>query len=237
MIRRALGVIPARGGSRRIPRKNLARLAGRPLLAWTIEAALASGVLDRVVVSTDDAEIATLARSLGAEVPFLRDELADDMSGVDAVTAATARRLAARGDVFDEVVQLLPTCPLRGAEHIRGAVGRFRDTATRAQASCFRFGWDNPWWAFELDVSGTGRFAFPGATEARSQDLPPLYGLTGAVWVATAETWIERDGFPLEECSWYELPWRASIDVDEPDDLALAEALLLLESRRLRRSA
>ncbi|HEY4348162.1 MAG TPA: acylneuraminate cytidylyltransferase family protein [Gaiellaceae bacterium] len=237
MTRRALGVIPARGGSRRIPRKNLALLGGRPLIAWTIEAALRSGVLDRVVVSTDDTEIANVARSLGADVPFLRDELADDMSGVDAVTVSVVRRLAETGDGYDEIVQLLPTSPLRGPEHVRGAVERFRETGSPAQASCFRFGWDNPWWAFELDDSGTHRFAFPGATDARSQDLPPLYGLTGAVWVATAESWRERNGFPIDDCTWYELPWRAAIDVDEPEDLDLADALLEVERRRLERSA
>jgi len=228
VTRRALGVIPARGGSQRISRKNIAPVAGKPLLAWTVDAALGSAVLDRVIVSTDDEEIAALARSLGADVPALREGLADHVAGADAVTAAVARRLAAEGDLYDDIVQLLPTCPLRNADHVRGAVMQFRASGTRAQASCFRFGWDNPWWALELDGSGGGRFVFPQATEERSQDLPPLYGLTGAVWVAASAAWIEHDGFPLDACSWFELPWRAAIDIDEPDDLELAAALLQL---------
>ena len=219
-------MIPARGGSRRIPRKNVALVASKPLLAWTVDAALGSGVFDRIVVSTDDEEIAALARSLGVDVPFLREGLADDVVGADAVTAAVARRLAAEGDNYDEVVQLLPTCPLRSADHIRRALAHFRKSGARAQASCFRFGWDNPWWALELDGSGGGRFVFPHATEARSQDLPPLHGLSGAVWVAAREVWLEQDGFPLQDCTWFELPWQASIDIDEPEDLELAAALL-----------
>lgn len=228
MTRRALGVIPARGGSQRIPGKNIAPVAGKPLLAWTVGAALGSGVLDRVIVSTDDEEIAAVARSLCADVPSLREGLADHVAGADAVTAAVVRGLAAAGDHYDDVVQLLPTCPLRNADHVRAAVTQFRAGGARAQASCFRFGWDNPWWALELDGSGGARFVFPQATEERSQDLPPLYGLTGAVWVAASDAWLERDGFPLDACSWFELPWQAAIDIDEPEDLELAGALLQL---------
>ena len=227
MSRRALAVIPARGGSQRIPRKNIVPVAGRPLLAWTVAAALGSGVIDRVIVSTDDAEIAAVAREAGADVPELRDGLADHVTGVDAVTAQLVRRLAAAGETYDDVVQLLPTCPLRDAGHVRAAVERFRAGASRAQASCYRFGWENPWWALQLDEDGSGgHFAFPQALDERSQDLPVLYGLTGAVWVAESGVWVERDGFPLDSCSWFELPWRAAIDIDEPEDLELAAVLL-----------
>jgi len=93
----------------------------------------------------------------------------------------------------------------------RAAVEQFRAGSSRAQAGWSRFGWENPLWALQLDEEGAGRrFAVPYALDARSQDLPVLYWLTGAVWVAKSGVWVERGGFPLDASSWAVLPWRAA---------------------------
>jgi len=122
-VPRFLGLIPARGGSKRVPRKNLSSVAGKPLLAWTIEAAQSAQRLDRVVLSTDDDEIAGLGSKLGVEVPFRRPpELASDTAAGSDVTVHAVRSLAERGDTFDYVVVLQPTSPLRVAADIDAAI-------------------------------------------------------------------------------------------------------------------
>src|SRR6185312_12148312 len=114
-----LGLVPARGGSKSIPRKNLAPLAGKPLLAWTADAALAARRLTRTVLSTDDVEIAELGRTLGLDVPFLRPaELAADATPMLPVMRHAADWFAARGGTVEAVVLLQPTSPLRTAAHI-----------------------------------------------------------------------------------------------------------------------
>jgi N-acylneuraminate cytidylyltransferase len=109
---------------------------------------------------------------------------------------------------------------------VRRAYAAFVDGGRRSQVSCFRFGWANPWWAIELDGDGRGRFLFPDATERRSQDLPPLHGLTGAVWIADAELLLRERTFFVDDLAFFPLDWRAAIDVDEPEDLELVTALL-----------
>src|SRR5580698_5131234 len=114
-----VAIIPARGGSKRIPGKNIRPLAGKPIIAYTIAAALESGLFERVVVSTDSEAIAAIARQFKAEVPFLRDQaLADDFTPVSSATADALLRLDPAGDRFDSVAQLMPNCPLRTAADV-----------------------------------------------------------------------------------------------------------------------
>lgn len=124
VMRNRLAVIPARGGSKRIPRKNLVDFYGKPLVAWSIEAALSSGLFERVFVSTDDPEIAAVAAHHGGEVPFLRDRHCDDDSTVSDVTIHTLLQLETKlQETYASVVTLQATCPLRDASDIRNAVG------------------------------------------------------------------------------------------------------------------
>src|ERR1700733_10576572 len=114
-----IAIIPARGGSKRIPGKNIRPLAGKPLIAYTLAAADESGLFERVVVSTDSLEIAEMARRFGAEVPFLREAtLADDFTPVSSVTVDALCRLDPAGDRFEVVAKLMPNCPLRTADDI-----------------------------------------------------------------------------------------------------------------------
>ena len=143
-----LAVIPARGGSKRIPGKNVRPMQGRPLLAYTVEAAVGSGLFERVIVTTDSAEIAVIARASGAEVPFLRDPtLADDITPVSRATIDVLERLGQAGQAYEQVCQLMPNCPLRTADDVTASHRQFVATSASAQISVVRFGWQNPWWA------------------------------------------------------------------------------------------
>ncbi|HEU4761600.1 MAG TPA: acylneuraminate cytidylyltransferase family protein [Gemmatimonadales bacterium] len=232
-----LAVIPARIGSRRVARKNIRPLAGRPALAYTVEAALGAELFGQVVVSTDSEEIAALATSLGASVPFLRDAaLADDQTHVSAVTldalvrVDTARSIAA-------VAQLLPNCPLRTAEDIRSSWNAFEQGGTAAQLSVARFGWQNPWWASTLARDGTLRPLFSNRMTERSQDLPPLVSPTGAVWWIRADVLRRTGTFHVPGRTGWEMPWQRAVDIDNEDDWALAELLLRAGRRRKVRHA
>jgi N-acylneuraminate cytidylyltransferase len=232
-----LAVIPARIGSRRVLRKNIRPLAGRPAIAYTVEAALAADLFAQVVVSTDSEEVAALATSLGASVPFLRDaNLADDQTHVSAVTLDAllrvdpARKMAA-------VAQLLPNCPLRTAEDIRASWTAFQETGAAVQLSVARFGWQSPWWATTVGNDSTLWPLFADRMTERSQDLPPLVCPTGAVWWIRADVLRRTGTFHLPGRTGWELPWQHAIDIDTEDDWALAELLLRAARRRRVRHA
>jgi len=227
-----LAVIPARGGSKRIPSKNLADLGGQPLLAYTVRAAVDSRLFARVIVSTDSEEIAAAALSFGAEVPFLRDpDLSDDFTPVSAVTADTLERVDPAGDLFGRVCQLMPNCPLRSAADVADSCEQFKATAAEAQISVVRYGWQNPWWAFRRGDDFVLDPLFPEAHAARSQDLAALYCPTGAVWWARAEVLRRERTFHVAGRTGWEIPWQHGIDIDTPEDLDLALVLLELERR------
>jgi pseudaminic acid cytidylyltransferase len=221
-----LAVIPARAGSKRIPDKNVRPLGGRPLLAYTVEAALQSGVFDRVVVSTDSPEIGALARRLGAEAPFLREPaLADDMTPVSAATRDALERLDPDSTAFLAVAQLMANCPLRNAADICESLAAFETSGASSQVSVVRFGWWNPWWAMRFGPKRQLEPLFPEAATTRSQDLPDLFCPTGAVWWARAET-LRREGtFHVAGRVGWEIPWERGIDIDTEDDWRFAEAL------------
>jgi len=228
-----LAVIPARGGSKRIPGKNLVPLQGRPLLAYSVEAALESGLFERVVVTTDSEEIAEAARALGAEAPFLREaQLSDDFVPVSQATLDALERLDPDGGRFASVCQLMPNCPLRDARDVRASGEQFERTGAQAQISVVRYGWQNPWWAMRRDAEFALEPLFREAATARSQDLPELFCPTGAVWWAQA-TALRREGtFHLAGRTGWEIPWQRGVDIDTPDDLEMALVLLGLAGAR-----
>ena len=225
--RPALAVIPARGGSKRVPRKNVREMAGRPLIAYTIEAALGSGVFGRVIVSTDDEEIAGIGRACGAEVPFLRAaSLSDDVTPVSAATADAVGRLDPDGLVFADVAQLMANCPLRTAGDVCASHVAFLASGGPAQISMARYGWQSPWWALTRGAADRIVPLFADRLQQRSQDLPELFCPTGAIWWATAETLRTHGTFHVEGRTGWELPWDHAIDIDTEDDWRLAEGLL-----------
>jgi CMP-N-acetylneuraminic acid synthetase len=224
--RRMIAVIPARGGSRRIPGKNLVEFDGRPLIMWTIEAAQEAGLFDRVLVSTDDEKTAAAAAAAGLEVPFLRDCCADDHATASQATLAALAQVEKNLDEHYEVVtQLLPTCPLRNGRHIREAYDTFVGAEAPFQISCFRYGWMNPWWAVKLDDKMLPTPVFPEVKEKRSQDLPELYCPTGAVWIARVAALQKAGSFYGPGHTFCPMDWKASVDIDEWADLEMARAI------------
>lgn len=226
---KAIAIIPARGGSKRIPRKNILEFFGKPMIAWTIEAALESGRFDRVLVSTDDPGIADAARTFGAEAPFLRQTEADDHAHVSAATlAALAQAEDHWGEHYGTVVQLMPNCPLRGAADIAAALDAFASRQAPSQISCFKYGWMNPWWAATLDATGRPTQLFDATTKARSQDLGTLYCPTGAVWIARTEALRQSGSFYGPGHVFEPLHWTAAVDIDDAEDLQMARAVRLM---------
>ncbi|GCC50611.1 acylneuraminate cytidylyltransferase family protein [Chryseotalea sanaruensis] len=222
--KRIVAIIPARGGSKRIPGKNIIDFMGKPLIAWTIEAARDSGLFEKIVVSTDSEEIATVARQWGAEVPGLRDSKADDYSPVSEATIRTLQLMEEQGIYFDEVIQLFAVCPLRNAQDIINAYQYFVKSKSNFLISCFKYTWMNPWWAVTLDQEGHPSWIFEDAKK-RSQDLPELFSPTGAIWVANVEALYNENTFYGNGHVFWEMNWKRAVDIDNYEDLELAKML------------
>jgi pseudaminic acid cytidylyltransferase len=220
----AFCVIPARGGSKRFPRKNLAPLAGKPLLAYAIEAAVGAGVFDRVVVSTEDAEIARVGAAAGAEVLPRAPVLASDTAtGVDVCLSVIdeLRRQGGRHEVF---ACLLPTTPLRTAEDVRRAHDLFVARAADFLMAVTTFAIP-PFWALE-EHAGFLRPRWGREFLVKSQELPPVWVDNGAVYLARIAAFEAERTFYGERLVGYRMPRERSVDVDDPVDLRLAEFFL-----------
>jgi N-acylneuraminate cytidylyltransferase len=225
-----IAIIPARGGSTRLPRKNILDFFGKPMIAWTIEAALDSGLFKRVIVSTESEEVAAAARAHGAEVPFLRRTAFDDQTPVGDATIDTLRQCESHlGETYEMVAQLFAVCPIRDQTDIRESVEVFERSGSQFQISCFRYSGGNPWWAMRLDDKRRATALFPEALEQRSQDLPPLYCPTGAIWLARLPALFEAGTFYGPDCRFEPISWQSAIDIDDADDVALAKAVFLLK--------
>lgn len=225
-----IAIILARGGSKRLPGKNVLSFHGKPMLAWSVIAAIESGEFARVVVSTDDDGIAEIGRRYGAEVPFLRSGAADDLASSSSATALALQQAEEHwGERYSCVAQLMANCPLRDATDIRDSMKAFAIKNSPSQLSCFRFGWMNPWWAFKLDETRRHEYLFPDAIKARSQDLPHLYCPSGALWIASASQFKEHGTFYMPGHTFYPLSWVSALDIDDAADLQMAQSAFLVK--------
>lgn len=216
-----LAIIPARGGSKGIPGKNLKLLAGKPLIAWTIEAALAANCVTRTIVSTDDPAIAEVANKAGAELPFVRPaELASDTaSTADVVTHALTECPG-----YDYFVLLQPTSPLREAADIDAA---FNAMLAAGMDGCVSVSvaQDSPWLMYLDDEHGRLKPVLPPFEQGmRRQDLPQTLLLNGAIYFVRTELFLRTAVFINEKTSGYILPDERAIDIDTYTDFARAEA-------------
>ncbi len=219
---KTLGLIPARGGSKGIPRKNIKPIAGKPLIVWTIEAALRSSLHDAVVVSTDDPEIAEVARRAGAQVPFMRPSaLAQDQTpGLDPVLHALAQL-----PQYDSVLLLQPTSPLRTTEDIDAGLCLVAQRQTTSMVSVCEPD-SHPYWTYLLSEDQSLERLINVVPVARRQDLPPAFAINGAMYFADAN-WLRRSlSFVDTETLAYVMPKERSIDLDTPLDWKFAELLL-----------
>lgn len=223
--KRILALIPARGGSKGIPHKNIAPLAGKPLIQYSIDAALQSKYIDYVFVSTDDAEIADIAKKNGSKVPFLRPkELASDTAKtIDAVLHAI-ETLREAGETFDSLVLLQPTSPLRTAEDIDGAIERFYACGRKAVVSVSEVS-DHPILIRTIEQTDDGERLKPllqVSSTVRRQDMPPYYRVNGSIYINPIEG-INRDTSFNDNPIPFVMEKDHSIDIDEPIDLLIAE--------------
>lgn len=220
-----IAIMPARGGSKRIPSKNIAPFCGRPLLTYSLKAAQDSGLFDVIHVSTEDQAIAAVAAAHGAAPDFLRDPvLADDRTPLLPVLKWVLERYAERGRRFDTVCLVMPTAPLIEAADLRGGCALAETT-------------DEDWsvlavtvmpcpieWGMRLMPSGMLVPIEPGKADTRSQDLPKAYIDSGTfAFFTTAQIMA----YPTRAVTWaaYKLPRHKAVDIDEAEDLDLAERL------------
>jgi len=224
---KVLTLIPAKGASVRFKRKNLARIGGRTMLEWAVREALASGVCGRVVVSTEDREVAERAREYGAETPFERPaHLARDPYGIADVCLHALDWFATRGEAFDVLVILQVSSPLRRASDIRGAFERFREAGvpflTTIMASEH-----SPYLAHSLDHD-TGMLTpcFPDMISLRGPEMPSTYRSNGAVFICRVEAFRRVRGFYGYPMAAYPMSRHRSVDVDLQEDLEYADFLL-----------
>ncbi|MGO9952139.1 MAG: cytidylyltransferase domain-containing protein [Dissulfurispiraceae bacterium] len=223
---KTIAVIPARGGSKRIPHKNIMDFMGRPLIGWTIEAAKNSHVFDRIVVSTDDVEIAQVAIQHGIEVPFLRNEANDDISPVSLASIAAVNQAQEYWhEEYDVIIQLMANCPIRGGKEIAQSFEHFTSNKANYQLSCFKFGWMNPWWAAKLDQNMSPEFIFPDALKKRSQDLPDLFCPTGAIWIARTKQLLQDKTFYGKGHTFFPIDWKSAVDIDNYEDVEFAQVV------------
>lgn len=217
-----LAIIPARGGSKGVPRKNIRPLAGKPLIAWTIDAAHQSRYLDRVILSSEDAEIIEVAKRFNCEVPFVRPaELAQDHSaGIDPILHAI-NTLPTR---YDFTVILQPTSPLRSAEDIDQAIKHCIDNQADFCVSVTAPD-KHPYWHFKIDTTGHLQPLFADIG-SRRQDLPDCFALNGAVYVAKTSALLEHKSCITPTTLAYIMPKQRSQDIDTALDFGIAEYLL-----------
>lgn len=216
-----LAIIPARGGSKGVPRKNIRDIAGKPLLAWTIEEAKKSKYIDRLILSSDDAEIIEVAKAWGCEAPFVRPaELArDDTPGIDPVLHALREMPG-----YDYVALLQPTSPLRTAADIDGCLALCESHSAPACVTVTEPA-HHPYWMYTLnDAAALHPLSEQQAT--RRQDLPPVYALNGAVYAARS-AWLRASrSFLTADTLGYVMPASRSVDIDNEQDFAFAACLL-----------
>ena len=216
-----LGLIPARGGSKRIPRKNVRPLCGKPLLQWSIDVALAAPSVDRVVVSTDDPEIAEIARAGGAEIPFLRpaDLASDNASGIAPVLHA----LQQLPDVCD-VLLLQPTSPFRQVKDVEAIVDLHRQAGHDAVVSVTPSS-KHPAWMYNLSRTQLLEPLMPSPNVPCRQQLPPAYLLNGSLYLASRSLLEAKHSYLTTDTVGYVMPAERSVDIDSQFDWIVAEAI------------
>uniref|UniRef100_A0A7C2AXU1 Pseudaminic acid cytidylyltransferase n=1 Tax=Pseudomonas graminis TaxID=158627 RepID=A0A7C2AXU1_9PSED len=222
----AVAIIPARGGSQRIPRKNIKLFNGEPMIAHSIRAARASGAFDQVVVSTDDEEIADVARHYGADVPFMRpSDLADAFTGTAAVIQHALCTLDALDQRFDYACCLYATAPLLQARYLRQGLEVLRAAAEKSYAfSVCSFGFPVQR-ALLIDSDGSLGAMHPECRSVRSQDLPVAYQDAGQFYWGRSDAWLRGDTVFSELSLPVILPRHLVQDIDSPEDWLRAEYL------------
>ena len=218
-----LAIVPARGGSKRLPRKNILNLAGKPLIAWTIETALKSQYIDKVVVSSDDDEILNVAEKYGSDTIKRPDELASDTATSFDAIKHTIENI----ESYDYVILLQPTSPLRTEEHIDKAIELLEIKNADAIISVCEME-HSPLWSNTLSSDGSMHcFIREEVKNKRSQDLETYYRLNGAIYICGTTKLLEEKSFFIADNIYaYVMDRESSVDIDEAIDFKLAKLLM-----------
>jgi len=226
--KRILAVIPARGGSKRLPNKNIKELCGKPLITWSVEAGLKSKYIDKLIVSTDSDEIARVSRKSGADVPFIRpDYLGTDSASSFDVIKHSIEFLGNDGEHFDYLVLLQPTSPLRTTEDIDLSIEElFRKKANSVTSVCEVD--HSPLWSNTLPKSySMNNFIRKSVRGKNSQELKTYYRINGAVYVCLIKSLLEEKSFISKSKSFaYIMDKKKSVDIDTELDFIIAETIL-----------
>lgn len=225
--KKILAIIPARGGSKRLPRKNIVPLAGKPLINWSIESAKMVSSISRLVISTDCEEIAKIAKEAGGDVPFLRPaNLSSDTSSSVDVVKHTIEYFTALGERYDYVLILQPTSPLRTSAHIQDAIDLLNDKCADSVISVCECE-HSPLWANTLDDSLSLENFIPKAIKnTRSQDLPKYYRLNGAIYLTKVEQFQTEGIFMSGKSVAFIMDTNSSVDIDNKLDFIIAETIM-----------
>lgn len=233
MVKR-IAIIPARGGSKRLPKKNIIDFKGKPMIAWTIEAALKSNLFNKVIVSTDSEEIKEIATHYGAGVPFFRLKTADDFSPVSLATIeALSQAEHYFGETYEHIIQLMANCPMRDEKNITEQYHKFNSNDSKISVlSGFSYGMFNPFWAHQIHEDGTCSKLLGSAYDnVRSQDLPKLLCPTGATWISKRDRLVDAQTYYSKGYQLFEIPWQRAIDIDDSHDFKMAEIVFDYEQQ------
>jgi pseudaminic acid cytidylyltransferase len=217
-----LAVIPARGGSKRIPRKNIKMFGGKPMIAWSIEAVIASELFDHIIVSTDDSEIAEVAKALGAEVPFMRPlELSDDYTPTAPVIAHAIQACADLGWRVDLVCCIYPVAPFIQVDDIKGVLEMLENTGADYCFPVTEF--HSPIQrALRRDDNGRMSLFYPQFELIRTQDIEPAYHDAGQFYWGTKNAWLTNANIHGDSAGYCIPNWRV-VDIDTTEDWQRAE--------------
>jgi CMP-N,N'-diacetyllegionaminic acid synthase len=220
-----LAIIPARSGSKRIPKKNIRMLCGKPLLVYTIDAVKKSNHVTRFVVSTEDDEIAQVSQSSGAEVLMRPPELARDESPTEDVIINVLEQLRDKEQYIPDLIILLqPTSPLRTTEDIDNAIKTFLTSSKDSLISVTEYD-HTPYWAFRIEKEVL-KPEFTHGSLKRSQDVPKLYRPNGSIFITRVDTFLKKRSFYTNQIIPFVMPRERSIDIDDEFDFSFAEFLL-----------
>lgn len=224
-----LAIIPARGGSKGLPRKNIKELCGKPLIAWSIEAGLKSKYIDEVVVSTDYQEIADIAKKYGATVPFLRpDYLASDTAtSFDAVKHTIDFYKDELGKEFDYIILLEPTSPLREVDDIDRSIEYLLNSKADSIVGISKTEDQNPAFLIEKDTNNyLIGYKNKDMKVLRRQDINDVYFFEGTIYISKIDTLLKKKTFYHETTIGYEVPKYKSLEIDDLDDFIMVEAMM-----------
>ena len=219
-----LAIIPARGGSKGLPRKNILPLCGKPLIAWTIHAAKKSRYIDRCIVSTDDLEIAGLAEAFDGDVPFIRPSVyaADDSASSDVILHA----IDVLPEKYDLIVLLQPTSPLRSEVDIDGAIEYYFETRAESIVSVTEQNHPIEWSFSSNDMKIPLKNIIELNSGKRRQDYNKMYKLNGAIYMSGTNTYEKLKSFYSDNTAIYSMDTNNSVDIDTELDFKLAELLI-----------